>query len=493
MRFTEFDTLLEDARSVTQDELEGMKAVIASKIKELPSDDATAKALREIEELLQHVNAGGRMGMIYDQLEQINDPAVMAAQKMLARYILSIEATPEERKEFFTLWRANKMVNVSALLSKKTVAFATIFNKYESNPLIREFVDDMMEVSTLGHGRGEFGLNVLSKSIWKPEDNKGDLQMKYEGRTWQIECKTTMGGAARFSDQEIRPAEGYEAAAIALNDFARKNKSYPVKVPASGISINKAIEILQNSKPADQSKFLDLIKNCVTLIFGGKAGSQKDIKQIISFIKNGDSGNAHQAWSTASFNYYINKKHDDGVLYIDLNQKSAVFYDSAEDLTNQGLRFHASTPYLSAVKDPGRNAYPQIEVVPTSFGGKTAQKTIPKYKAKSDQQEIFNKMTEWAKTLANRRGVKDAKTINSMAKVAYDAITRKVPSATIIGMLENMFPQLVANIPQQSTMVSRAAAQPAKPTRKSGISQGINQKPAVPASAQPAPIPGQPV
>jgi hypothetical protein len=35
----------------------------------------------------------------------------------------------------------------------------------------------------------------------------------------QIECKTSMGGAARFSDQEVRPAEGYEQAAINLNNF----------------------------------------------------------------------------------------------------------------------------------------------------------------------------------------------------------------------------------------------------------------------------------
>ena len=36
------------------DELAAMKSVIAAKIKSLPDDDATAKALREIEDLLKH-------------------------------------------------------------------------------------------------------------------------------------------------------------------------------------------------------------------------------------------------------------------------------------------------------------------------------------------------------------------------------------------------------------------------------------------------------
>jgi len=474
MRFSEIFYLLEAADEPTKDELEGMKSVIASKIRELPPDDATAKALKEIEELLQHVNAGGRMGMIYDQLEQISDPSVLASQKLLARYILSIDSSPDQRKEFFNLWKNNKMVNISELLSKKKVSFSTVFSNYDSNNLIKEFVNDVMEISTLGHGRGEFGLNVLSKSIWKPEENKGDLQMRHQKKNWQIECKTTMGGAARFSDQQVRPAEGYEAAAIVLNNFVKSNKSYPVRLPTAGLSVNKAIEIYQNLKASDQPKFLELVRNSVSLIFGGKKGNQADIKFIVDSIKNGDSGSALQGWSKASFNYYIKQKDDDGILYIDLNEKSFIFYDNADDLTQQGLRFHASTPYISSVKDPGRAAYPKIELVKTSFGAETAKRTLPKYKKKIDTTEFLQNLQSWAQTFALRRGVRDSKIINAMAKTTASLLSSNTPKSEIIPALEKTYPQLIAKLPS-SVQKSVAPTKAPPPTK----------------APTPRPIPGQ--
>ena len=441
MRFTEFD-IFEDSSVPTLDELEGMKAVIAGKIKELPDDDATARALKEIEELLSHVNSGGRMGMIYDQLETVNDPSVLAAQKMLARYILSIDSTPEERTEFFTLWRADRIVNIAKLLDKKKHSFGEIFNGYEKNNLIKEFVDDVMDISALGQGRGEFGLNVLSKSIWKPEDGKGDLRMRLKGKELQIECKTTAGGAARFSDQQVRPAEGYEKAAVALNDFVRKNKTNPMKVPEYGVNVNAAIAFAQGVDNKDRATFLGLVQKVVSLIFGGKSANTKDVSAIVNAIKAGDSGAALQAWSQASFNYYMSFKDDDGVLAIDLNNKDFVFYDTAEDLTKEGLRFHASTPYLSTVKDPGRGVYPQLEVIPTTFGGQAALKSIPKVNKKHEEHALMQSIEEWCKSFGLRRGVTDLRTLKGMTKAVIPLIQQKMPSDQIMMELERMFPAL---------------------------------------------------
>ena len=39
----------------------------------------------------------------------------------------------------------------------------------------------------------------------------------------------------------------------------------------------------------------------------------KNINEILSAIEVGASGKAAQAYSQASFNYYMSKKHDDGV------------------------------------------------------------------------------------------------------------------------------------------------------------------------------------
>lgn len=471
MRFTEFKHIFE-AQAPTLDELESMKSVIASKIKELPDDDATAKALKEIEELLQHVNAGGRMGMIYDQLEKINDPSVLAAQKMLARYILSIESSPEERKEFFQLWRADEIVDVTKLLSKKRMTFANIFKGYGTNRMVTEFVDDVMSIDALGHGKGEFGLNVLSKSIWKPEDNKGDLKMKHDGRTWQIECKTTDGGAARFGDQEVRPAEGFEQAAIALNTFVAKNKTYPMKLSGSGMNLNQAIEFHQNIKPAEQRTFMGLARRCLTLIFGRLEGGRpeqkkrllKNISEILKAIEVGDSGRAAQSYSQASFNYYMSKKHDDGVLYTNLTGKSFMFYDNAADLTAQGLRFHASTPYLSATKDPVRSVYPQLDVVQTTFGADRAMKTVPKMTKKTSTEQLAQSTYNWATQFANRRGVNNARVILGMAKLVQSMLPAKPTGPEIISALETKYPQLKAPIAPAEEPVVEPTAQPVAPT-----------------------------
>lgn len=481
MRFRELNILKEMPTVVTQDELEGMKTVIASKIKQLPDDDATAKALKEIEELLQHVNAGGRMGMIYDQLEQISDPSVLAAQKMLARYILSIESTPEQRKEFFSLWKKDELVNIPLLLSKKQHSFEQIFTNYSSNNLIKEFVDDVMSIDALGHGRGEFGLNVLSKRIYKPADNKGDLRMKVGGRDLQIEVKTTSVGAARFSDQQVRPAEGYEQAAIKLNDFVRRSKSYPIKVPGYGLNIDSAIDFAQNCKPAERSEFLTLAEKCIHLIFGGSKANKHDVKAIVDAIKSGDAGGAKQAWSQASFNYYMSFKEDDGVLAINLNEKSFMFYSDAKDLEKQGLRFHSSTAYLSTVKDPARGVYPQMEVVPTTYGGKEAMRRMPKYNKKQEEQAFLRSINEWSKSFALRRGVKDLRTISGIAKSTLNMLYNGMQSPEIMVALEKQFPKLQPPTAVKYTTAPKpvvrqpaaATAQPAQPAAPATPAQPI--------------------
>ena len=56
--------LTEEVNSQFAPELEGMKDVISRRIKDLPDDPATAKALKEIEDLLSHISHGGRLGSI---------------------------------------------------------------------------------------------------------------------------------------------------------------------------------------------------------------------------------------------------------------------------------------------------------------------------------------------------------------------------------------------------------------------------------------------
>ena len=343
------------------DELEAFKTAIASRIKQLPDDDATAKALREIEDLLTHVHAGGKMGIINGELQRIQDPTVTAAQKLLARYIMSLDMTPQQRDELFTLWRSDKLINRKKLLSTGKKDFSEIVSKYNENPVIKELVDELMHMATLGQGKGEFGLSVLSKNINKPE-GKGDLLI--DGK--KIEAKTTDGGAGRFTDQEVRPGEGFEVAARALNAFVQ---SQGFSIVRSGISLTNAAQIGQQLEKKEQTQYFKLVEKVIKIIFN----NTQPTEPIMSAIKSGNSSAALQEYAKANFNYYMGMKDDEGVLYINLVKDpiTTVFFRNADELAKSSLRLHAGTVYLTSIADV-RLPYPQIEIVDTTFGARAA-------------------------------------------------------------------------------------------------------------------------
>jgi hypothetical protein len=371
-KFINLIKLTEAIAEPTVDEFASMKAIISGKIKELPDDDETAKALREIEDLLAHVGGGGtggKVGMINGELAKINDPTVQAAQKELARYILSLDMTPAQRDELFKLWREDRLVDRAKLLSKGKKTFADIINSYNSNPAIKELTNDLMRISALGQGKGEFALCVLSKSISKPP--KGDLLV--DGR--KIEVKTTDGGAGRFTDQEVRPGKGFEQAARELTDFVVNNEESPFALPKSGLSLAYAANIA--SQITDTDKFVALCKNVINIIFDSSDTSA--VNRIGDAIKSGNAGAALQEYAQLSFNYYMGKKDDEGVLYINVTKDpiSMVYFVDAEELSASGLRLHAGTAYITSVDDI-RLPYPQMEIVDTTFGANAAAATAKK-------------------------------------------------------------------------------------------------------------------
>jgi hypothetical protein len=492
MRFSDFK-YLPNLFEMASEALDGLKTALAGKIKQLPADEATIKTLREIEDLLRDVNAGGRTGLLNKDIQSVNDPVVREAHMLLARYINQIlsfgNATPEDRQELFSLWKADKIVNLDQLLNGDLAGFTEVFNGYSTNPIIQELVDELMVISALGHGKGEFGLSVLSKSIGKPEGNKGDLLVKYRGSELAVEVKTADIGkdkikidkktgkktvekgkisSARFGDQEVTPGDGYEAASKQLNDFA---KSRGAKVGDSGINIRAAIDLLHSLKGKDANTFMGLIRNSVKIIFGKqfkdprpdyRAKLIKNLNGIVSSIEKGDANSAMQFWSRANFNYYMAAKHDDGVLFINIPSKTCIYYDSAEDLGDKGLRLNADTTYLSG-SDPKRTVYPQIKVVPKDYGADTispgldraAKPPVPAKTASANAAREAKQRADflnWSTTFANQRKVTDRRIIPKIANVAFDL--KKAGSSTddAIAELERQFPQLTKNVVRARTI-----------------------------------------
>lgn len=379
----------------TVDELEAMKSVIASKIKQLPDDAVTAKTLREIEDLLSHLGAGGRSGVISKELDSIKDPTVTAAQKMLSRYILSLDMTPDQRTQLFTLWREDKLVDRKKLLTIGRKTLADIISNYNENPAIKELVDDLMSISALGQGKGEFALSVLSKNIAKPQ--KGDLVV--DGT--KVEVKTTDSGAGRFTDQEVRPGAGFEQAA---RELAKYLAPYQTEMPKSGPNLDDVVRYYSLAKSDPEQKqqaaeMLKLIDKCISLIFEGQ-----DVKPIIDAIENNNINLAKQEYAKTSFNYYMDKKEDDGVLYINLTKDpiTLVWFVNADDLTASGMRLHAKTIYITSVADV-RLPYPQMEIVDTKGATDTTKATGGSAEFNTQQAEFDQKIQD----IAQRKPISD--------------------------------------------------------------------------------------
>jgi hypothetical protein len=320
---------------------------------------------------------------------------------------------PAQRDELFTLWRNDQLIKHKVLLDQgKKHNFADIVTSYGTNPAIKEITNDLMRVAALGQGKGEFGLNVMSKQISKPE--KGDLMV---GKV-KVECKTTDGGAGRFTDQEVRPGNGFEAAATALNKFVKDKLGNEITMPASGLSIKQAIAIKEYFEAAEMKKeydsFFKQLENIITLIFGGSGtANPTSVNDIIDGIFQSDLGAALQSYAQASFNYYMSKKDDDGVLYINLTTDpvSTIWFKNAEELTASSVRLHAGTAYLTSTKDV-RLPYPQMEIVDTTFGANAAakaEKDAIKQQAKADKERAKAEKTPSGTRLTKTSGPRQLK------------------------------------------------------------------------------------
>jgi len=381
MRAREFLRLIEaemPAEAPQMDPLEPLKLAIAAKIKMMPPDENTKKALQEIEDLLSHVNAGGKKGHIGKELQAIEDRDVNRAIALLAKYVHSLEMTAQQRADLFARWKNDELVNRDMLLSPGKHTIPEIINGYDdpNNPAIRELTDDLSQVAALGQGKGEFLLSVLSKNITKL--HKGDLQI--DGK--QIEVKTMDIGGGRFFDQEVRPAQGYAASVQNFRKTWDSEIKYAFpKAASSGLKLIDLIDLSDHIDPADKANYWNSVSDVLSNIFPGM-----EVSGILDAMQVGNIGAAKQSYAVTNLDFYRGiKTEDEGILFIDLSRPVAefVFFRDAAELSAGGLRLHADTTY-PVTTDP-RNAYPQMRILSSKAGapsgGEVSTANQPKPKA----------------------------------------------------------------------------------------------------------------
>lgn len=365
MRAKEFLKLIFEASAVVagdpaSDPLYNLKLVIANKIKDLTPDPATEKALREIEDLLSSVGAGTKTEVVGKELQKINDPDVNSAQRLLAKYIYSLDASPADKKAMLSQWATDDgLIDISALLTPGKNTVASVVKGYDNNPAIKELTDDLAQVAALGQGKGEFLLSVFSRRITKAK--KGDLDIANFG---QLEVKTTDGGAGRFHDQQVRPTSGYQQA---VNDFV---KTFNETITAAKLKTSTGMNIdqlvaLQNALPMEQRDlFKEKLTAAISNIF---AATPEAAGPIVDAIAVGNGNAARQRYAVAALNNYMaSKTEDKGILVINLRKDpyTFVFFNDNKSLNAGGMRLHAGTIY--PITNDARYAYPQTDIVDTS-------------------------------------------------------------------------------------------------------------------------------
>lgn len=398
------------------DPLYGLKLAIASKIKDLPDTPEVKDQLEDIEDALKHLDVGKkRRASAEDELANWSDQDVQAAKSLLARYIVSMNAPFESKVQMMTMWRDGGLIRLNALLGPGVNTMDKIVKGYSKNPAIKEMANDLLRVDSMGKGKGEFFLKVLSPGITAPAGNKGDVEVKGKGK---LEVKTYDQNGGRLGDQEVVPGDRYlslvkrffdkfsqyyggtagqeepgtniptqkkrtvkpatqnapvtatrpvgnSQPASAQGTLEGLNKAQKKAIPDSGLNI-KALNYLYNQLPDSRLKsdFVKSLSQIVAQAFPQTSPAYGNA--IASAISKGDIGTAQQLYGTASFLNYMAIKQDIGILFINISVDPAtfVFINDLASLSQSKLRFQISTAY--PVSKVIRNVHPPILVVPTT-------------------------------------------------------------------------------------------------------------------------------
>ena len=348
------------------------KDELIAKLDAMPEDESTIKLINYIEQLIDDMGVGGKIRSLSNQLEIIPDVDVKKAVNQIAKIIASIEMSPTERAQLFVDWKADRLVNVDALLSTSTVKMIDIFNGYgeKGESHITELVDDLNQVVQYGIGPGEFALAVLSQRIEGIGSSSGDNEDgEGEGKGdllidgTPIELKTTRKNSARFNDRQVTVSDSYKSLVTAF--FTKYEEKFR-ELEAQGLKLRVKSGMQQNhvaaflkAVPEAEKEVAEIISNIFTdlPVSGGP---------IARYLAQGDKNQAMQLIAQSNVSNYLTHKRGSGnlagILFLDLNKQAFTFIREVSDLEGTGLRLHAKTNYLITTSE---NPFANTSIVDT--------------------------------------------------------------------------------------------------------------------------------
>lgn len=342
---------------------EELKSQLLAQITELPANKQSIDFLTQVKDSLKSSGVSSRVTglinakVIKDKLEKINDPDLKNREldDLLARWIISVPGSTDEKRDFMAKLLSDKLVNKEKLFSDGEVnELKDCIVGYGTNISTTGIVDGMAQHITQGVGPGEILMVALSSSITKMAT--GDLMVRHpiDG---EVELKTSNRNPPRFYDRNVK----------ALSDYDQKSQNFiatyavplKFKYPKYGLSTVHLIKLFAQIEKTERDQFSSDLKSIIDSTYPKANANIKGA--IVTNIANDNDPAARQAIAQASFENYKTQKHFKGILYIDIKRGKTLYFNDWKDIDVAGARATVSTIYLVAAHS-SEAPYPQIGI-----------------------------------------------------------------------------------------------------------------------------------
>ena len=334
---------------------------VIQKIESLPDDEKTDKIVSYIEQLLDDMGVGGRLASIITSLKDVDDDEVAGEITKIAKLIASIEMTPLERAQLFASWKADTLVDTSALTTPGNYTFESVFKGYKVEPYMTELVDDLADVSGYGIGAGEFLFAVLSKKITGIGATGGSGDLIIDGKNVEVKTKTARN--ARFVDWHVKPDQTWQGKTTQFyEDFSDLEEI--ANSPGTGVNATTLMACLSNPLLAQDRQrakmFLQQVKGLFNTAMPSLSNAQ--LNDLIKVLNSRNESEFKQKYGGYNILNYLNIKRAkgdlDGVMFMDKQKKTVSYVRGIEDISNINLDVGTIYPVTKDKNYP----YPQIGV-----------------------------------------------------------------------------------------------------------------------------------
>ena len=320
MRYRDFKIITELKADANQVAFDTLKNNLINQIQNLRSGPESTAFLKQIQDTLKSTGAATRVVGVLNaktvkgKLNKIRDKEMSdEIEGLLTRWILSVDATTSEKRQFLALLANDKLVDKKELFKDGVLGnIKQSIVGYGQNKATTQIVDGIAKHIGQGIGPGEILMVTLSTGISKLTTS-GDLKVTHpvDG---EVELKTSRAGSPRFNDRKVRPSPDYGTKS--QNFIAKHLTPIEIKPATSGantVVITKAYGLTPAQKRDAFKKDLNSILQSVY-----PYAKPETVGAIINGISSDNEPEARQAVGKASFENYKAQKQFEGILYMNI-------------------------------------------------------------------------------------------------------------------------------------------------------------------------------